>query len=190
MNALRAIKTAIYYNIAKELAEKYHLKYQLTYTGIYLLKKGYCFHLELGIQKEISLLKRDLGDDGVVSYVDSPISLAMEKRHNILPSVCSALKAMHQANPSFGPAVMIAKRWLYAHLIDDGAWPNECTELLMAYLYLQKWAFGNTACPQTAFIRFLLLLAETDWQNDVFCVWFNNSFDGNNILQYCVTILH
>lgn len=134
--------------------------------------------MEVIILKEISYLKKEISPQGVISYVDSPITLEMEKRYCILPNVCAALKAIHQTNPSFGPAVMIAKRWLYSHLIDDGLWPNLCTELLMAHMYLYESVYGVTNSSQTSFIKFLRLLIEADWKNEIFLVPFNNNFNG------------
>lgn len=183
--ALRAVKTAIYYNICNEINRKLKLPTKLTYDGIYILKNGFCFYLEMSIIKEIRLLKKEVSPQGLVSYLDSTITLEMEKRQCILPNVCSGLKALHDSNPSFGPAVMIAKRWLYSHLIDDGLWPDECTELLMAYIYLQTSVYSVASSPQTAFIKFLRLLIETDWKNELFLISFNNNFDGkacNNII--------
>ena len=73
---------------------------------------------------------------------------------------------------------MIAKRWLNCQLIDSGLWPEECTELLMAALYM-KTAPENISCsPQTGFWRFLQLLANTDWKSEIFLLDFNHAMDG------------
>ena len=179
--AFRALKVAFYIQIAELLKDKHHLFSQVSYDGILILKKGYCFNLEIAHPKEVGLLKKEKTDKGITTHVDCPESIALEKRLYILPKVTGALKALYQNHSSFGPTVMIAKRWLYSQLIDDGLWPQECTELLIASQYLKTSAKCITNSPQMGFIRFLQLLANTDWKSELFLLNFNNSMEGSSI---------
>lgn len=172
------MKTAFYIQIAELLKEKHQLISQVSYDGILILKQGYCFNLEIAHPKEVGLLKKEKTDKGITTHVDCPESIALEKRLYILPKVTGALKALYQNHSSFGPTVMIAKRWLYSQLIDSGLWPEECTELLIAAQYLKTSAKCITNSPQMGFIRFLQLLANTDWKSEMFLLNFNNSMAG------------
>lgn len=176
--ALRALKTAFYIQIASLLKEQHKLQCKVTYDGVLVLKQGYCFNLEIAHPKEVGLLKKEKNHKGITHHVDCPESIALEKRHYILPKVAGALKALHQTYSSFGPTVMIAKRWLYSQLIDDGQWPEECTELLIASQFLKTAVKFISNAPQMAFIRFLHLLANTDWKSELVLVNFNNAMEG------------
>lgn len=76
---------------------------------------------------------------------------------------------------------MIAKRWLYSQLIDDGIWPDECTELLIAAQFMKTSPKCITNSPQTGFIRFLQILANTDWKSELFLVNFNGAMEETEI---------
>uniref|UniRef100_A0A1A9UX08 Uncharacterized protein n=1 Tax=Glossina austeni TaxID=7395 RepID=A0A1A9UX08_GLOAU len=93
--------------------EHYQLPTKVTYDGIMVLHHGYCFNFESGITKTRKT------DKGVTKYVDCTASIALEKRHYILPKVAGALKALYQKHNNVGPAMMISKRWLYSQLVDD-----------------------------------------------------------------------
>uniref|UniRef100_A0A1A9W458 Nucleolar protein 6 n=1 Tax=Glossina brevipalpis TaxID=37001 RepID=A0A1A9W458_9MUSC len=189
LTALRAIKTAFYLQIGKLLHEHYQLPTKVTYNGIMVLQRGYCFNFEIAHPKEVSLLKREKTEKGITKYVDCTASIALEKRHYILPKVAGALKALYQKHNSFGPAVMISKRWLYSQLIDDGLWPDECTELLIASQYQKMVNSLITNAPQMGFIRFLQLLATIDWKTEMILVNFNDNIEGKitvtNIFYIC-----
>lgn len=184
MGAFRALKTAFYIQIAELLKDQHKLQCKVTYDGIMVLKEGYCFNLEIAHPKEVGLLKKEKTDKGITQHVDCVESIALDRRHYILPKVAGALKALYQNYSSFGPTVMIAKRWLYSQLIDDGLWPDECTELLIASLYLKTSAGFICNAPQTGFVKFLHLLANTDWKSELFLINFNNTMEGEFLFVY------
>lgn len=68
---------------------------------------------------------------------------------------------------------MIAKRWLYSQLLDSYSWPDDCTELLIAYQFSCD-KIDNPAQPQTGFFRFLHLLSTANWKTDLILLNFNN----------------
>lgn len=81
-------------------------------------------------------------------------------------------------NTCFGPAVLIAKRWLYSQLLDPFLWPDICTELLMAYVFIENKSYDQPIQPQMAFLRFLELLRTTDWRSHLFILDFNDELKG------------
>lgn len=88
------------------------------------------------------------------------------------------ISRLHQQYSSFGPAVAIAKRWIYSQMLDQCLWPDICTELLMASLYLRKYPYPPPFQPQTGYLRFLDFLATTDWKTELVIVNFNNDISG------------
>jgi len=88
---------------------------------------------------------------------------------------------LHSQFSSFGPAVNMAKRWLYSQLLDHYLWPEECTELIMAYLYMQNSEVTPPVQPQTGFLRFLHYLATTDFITEMVVVNFNQSMEEEEL---------
>ncbi|XP_034112362.1 nucleolar protein 6 isoform X2 [Drosophila albomicans] len=174
--ALRNLKTAFLIQIGQQLETQYKLHWLLCEKGLMVLKQGYCFLLQLAHSKELALLKQQQTERGVITYVDNPASRALERQHYILPKVNGALHALHQSHRAFGPTVLIAKRWIAAQLLDEGLWPSMATELLVAHLFQQRQSPHSTVSPQTGFIRFLQLIAHTDWNGELFLLNFNNSW--------------
>ncbi|KAL7730970.1 hypothetical protein ACLKA6_014201 [Drosophila palustris] len=181
LGALRSLKTAFLIQIGQQLKAQHKLHSVLCKDGLMVLKQGFCFILELAHSKELALLKQQQTERGVITYVDNPASRELERRHYILPRVSGALHALHQSHRAFGPTVLIAKRWLAAQLLDDGLWPSMATELLVAHLFQQRQSPHTTVSPQTGFIRFLMLLAHSDWNGELFLLNFNNSWTEQQI---------
>lgn len=70
--------------------------------------------------------------------------------------------------------MLLAKRWLYSQLIDSFLFDDLCTELLVAHHYYNVIASEPATQPQTAFIRFLHMLAHTNWNTELILLNFNN----------------
>lgn len=70
--------------------------------------------------------------------------------------------------------MLLAKRWLYSQLIDPFLFDDLCTELLVAHQYHNVIASEPATQPQTAFIRFLHMLAHTNWNTELILLNFNN----------------
>ncbi|KAH8288604.1 hypothetical protein KR054_006082, partial [Drosophila jambulina] len=179
--ALRALKTAFLIEIGEKLEAQCLLKWAITAEGLLVLKQGFCFLIELAHSKELALLKQEVTEKGVTTYVDNPASRHLERQHYILPKVTGSLHSLHQTHSAFGPTVLLAKRWLATQLLDDGLWPAMATELLVAHLFQQRHAPQAIAAPQTGFIRFLQLLAHSDWNGELFLLNFNNSWQEQQI---------
>lgn len=175
---VRNLKIVTYFQLAHVLENRLGCKSDVTNDGIYVLYQGYCFHFMTSFTYELRLLKEiDNAKDKEVKDI-SP-SVALELTYFILPSVCAGLKALHNLNSSYGPTVIITKRWLYSQLIDDGLWPDACTELLIAYMFLNPLIYNKTNNPQLGFIKFLRFLVEANWMHEAFIINFNDNLDSN-----------
>ncbi|XP_017004505.2 nucleolar protein 6 [Drosophila takahashii] len=181
LTALRAIKTAFLIEIGEKLEAQCRLKWLMTADGLLVLKQGYCFLIELAHNKELALLKQEVTERGVTTYIDNPASRSLERQHYILPKVSGALHSLHQTHSAFGATVLLAKRWLATQQLDEGLWPEMATELLVAHLFQQRYAPQAIAAPQTGFIRFLQLLAHSDFNGELFLLNFNNSWQEQQI---------
>ncbi|KAH8344265.1 hypothetical protein KR084_009047, partial [Drosophila pseudotakahashii] len=181
LTALRALKTAFLIEIGEKLEAQCRLKWVLTADGLLVLKQGYCFLIELAHNKELALLKQEVTERGITTYIDNPASRSLERLHYILPKVSGALHSLHQTHSAFGATVLLAKRWLATQQLDEGLWPEMATELLVAHLFQQRYAPQAIAAPQTGFIRFLQLLAHSDFNGELFLLNFNNSWQEQQI---------
>ncbi|KAL5273701.1 NOL6 family protein [Megaselia abdita] len=181
LSALRALKAAFYIQIAEKLRDQFKLQSKTSLDGVYVLKKGYVFRVQIFHPKEIVLLKQTVNEKGITQYKDTPVSLELEKKLSLLPKVTSALHGVYQQYSSFGPTVMIAKRWIKSQLIDNDLWSDECTELMIANQFLKMGALPPTHQPQTGFLRFLDMLANTDWNAEMIVVNFNNEISEKEI---------
>lgn len=81
---------------------------------------------------------------------------------------------LYHQHLSFGPTVLLAKRWLRSQLIDPFLFDDICIELLVAHQYYNAIASEAPVQPQTAFIRFLHMLANTNWNTELILLNFNN----------------
>lgn len=77
--------------------------------------------------------------------------------------------------------MLLVKRWLYSQLIDSHLFDETCTELLVAYQYHNSSAIEPALQPQTAFIRYLYTIANTNWNTELFLLNFNNDLNRTYI---------
>lgn len=141
----------------------------------------YAFRIRIAIQKELALMKKTTTNKGVLAYRHTEASRVYERELLVLPKLTVHLHTLYHQHTSFGPAVMIAKRWLNAQLIDDSLWPEVCTELLMARIYLQTDSLAAPVQPQVGFFRWLQLLATADWKTDYVLLNFNNGLSSEQL---------
>lgn len=95
-----------------------------------------------------------------------------------LPKLTAILHGLHQQHFSFGSVAAMAKRWLYSQLIDPFLWPDECTELIVASLFLKQ---DPTLQPQAGFLRFMEHLAGTDWSKELVLLNFNDEIPDEKV---------
>jgi U3 small nucleolar RNA-associated protein 22 len=172
--AIKHLKAAFHLHLAKQIRDQNmecHARGQMNHVDI--LYEGYLFRLQIIHPKEIVLMKQHQDKAKTVSK-DTPDSLKMEMGAYILPKLTSSLHALHLQQPAFGASVRMAKRWLNSQLIDSHLWPEECTELIMASIFLKTDVQRAPVQPQTGFFKFLHFLAQTDFNTDMVIVNFND----------------
>uniref|UniRef100_A0A336KUH3 Nucleolar protein 6 n=1 Tax=Culicoides sonorensis TaxID=179676 RepID=A0A336KUH3_CULSO len=181
--ALRKLKTAFSLQIAQALRSNSTNNVVQVYEDfMYVLTEGFVYKLILVHPKEVHLLRETLAKNKITKlYKDNEQSIALEKQGLMLPKLTSSLHGLHCQYTSFGPAVNIAKRWLYSQMIDNYLWPEECTELIMSFLYLNQNLIQPSMQPQTAFFRFLSYLAYTDFVTEMIVVNFHGTLENDEL---------
>ncbi|XP_058062254.1 nucleolar protein 6 [Anopheles bellator] len=185
LEAIRRLKTAFYLRIAecigkakgttgKPVAQAYNEYLDVLY-------EKFLFRFVIIHQREISILREYLAENKVTRMLqDTDESIGLEMQAIILPNLTGILHGLHQQHFSFGSVAAIAKRWLYAQLIDPYHWPDECTELLLASLYLNQ-PLHPSVQPQAGFLRWLQFIATTDWSKEMVVVNFNDELSSETI---------
>uniref|UniRef100_A0A182VXN1 Nucleolar protein 6 n=1 Tax=Anopheles minimus TaxID=112268 RepID=A0A182VXN1_9DIPT len=184
LEAIRRLKTAFYLRIASSISQTTSSNRPLAQAyNDYLdvLYEKYLFRFVIIHQREINILREYLSDNKVTRLQqDTDESIALEMQATILPKLTGILHGLHQQYFSFGSVAAIAKRWLYSQLIDPYLWPDECTELLLAALYLNQ-PLQPPIQPQTGFLRWLQFLASTDWSKDMIVVNLNDELSSETV---------
>lgn len=183
LEALQRLKAAFCLRIAAGLRDQCQLQARTDGQWVDCIKDGYHFRLRIVLDKELMLLKRQLTAKGIVTYRDTDASRAYERDLIRLPRLTVLLHTLYHQHSSFGPAVMMAKRWLRAQLIDGCLWPDECAELLMARVYTQTDSWAAPVQPQAAFVRWLQLLATGDWQREMVVLNFNDALSETQLAR-------
>lgn len=177
LDAMKRIKAAFYIEIARKMEDKYHqTTIQVMHDCIEAIKGNLVFRLKIVHPKEVALAKEELSTSNNLTklYKTNEDSLLLEFQGSVLPKMTSSIHGLHHQFPSYGPSVAIAKRWLYSHMIDTFLWPDECTELIIAEMYIKMTPMEPAIQPQTAFLRFLHRLAQFDPQTEMIVVNFND----------------
>ncbi|KAG5672934.1 hypothetical protein PVAND_003021 [Polypedilum vanderplanki] len=184
IDAMQRIKAAFY----NEIAKKTQVQYPTTIIHVMsdcieVLKNKFVFRLKIVHPKEIALAKEEISPTNNLTklYRENEESLKLEYESKVLPKLTSFLHGLHHRFASYGPTVAIAKRWLYSQLIDSFLWPDECTELIIAEMFLKNFPMKPTFQPQTGFIRFLYYLVNFSPENDMIVVNFNEEMDVDQI---------
>jgi U3 small nucleolar RNA-associated protein 22 len=156
VDAMQRIKAAFY----NEISKKMHAQFPTTTVSVMpdcieALKGGFVFRLQIVHPKEIALAKEEISPTNNLTklYRENEESLRLEYESKILPKLTSYLHGLHHRFASFGPTAAIAKRWLYSQMIDSHLWPDECTELVLAEMFLKGFPMEASFQPQTGFIR-------------------------------------
>jgi len=98
-----------------------------------------------------------------LSEQDGDEILHLQLQNNIIPKMASALGGLQSQYSSYGPCVRLCRKWLSSHLLDYSQFPPIVTQLLVANLYLSPGEFQVPHTPYIGFIRFLFMLATTDF---------------------------
>ncbi|XP_076620123.1 nucleolar protein 6 Mat89Ba [Colletes latitarsis] len=181
LEAFRKTKAAFHIQIAECLRQQYTLKANANFSHVDVYKEGLVFRLRVAHQKEISCLKQQVTNDGVVQYRDNEESIELEKKLFELPKLTGALHGLYSQQPSFGAACCLTKRWLSAQLLDDSHIPDVVVELFVASMYLTPAPYRPPQMPQVAFLRILEIFARGHWNTDPIIVNFNNEMSSEEI---------
>lgn len=185
LEAIQRLKAAFFMEIASRMQ---HLKgyfCRVAVDSIYILKGGYTFRFLLAHAKELQLMRQGT-IDGAVAYRDTCESLSMERQLFVKPTLASALAGLHQQHNAFGPTVCLVKIWLNSLLLDRVQWPDECTELLVASLFMDDSKSVTAEVPvqpQSGFLRFLHLMAHKNWETELVLLNFNETMSQEKINQ-------
>ncbi|XP_058446148.1 nucleolar protein 6 [Malaya genurostris] len=183
LEAIRRLKAAFYLKFAESIrvyaGTSAELVPQAYSDYLDVMYEKYLFRFRIIHQREITLLREYLSDNRITKlYHDTDQSIQLEMQATILPKLTSILHGLHQQHFSFGSVAAMAKRWLYAQLIDPFLWPDECTELLVASMYTKQ---SPTLQPQAGFMRFLEYLANTDWSKELVVLNFNEEIPEEKV---------
>lgn len=183
---MRRIKAAFYIEIGNQMK----IQHASTVTQVMpdcveIMKNKHLFRLKIVHPKEIALAKETISSSNNLTklYKTNEQSLQLEFESSLLPKLTSFLHGMHHRYASFGPTVAIAKRWLYSQLIDSFMWPDECTELIIAEMFLRNFPMEPSASPQIGFFRFLNYLAQMAPEDDMLVVNFNDELSVEQISE-------
>ncbi|XP_058824101.1 nucleolar protein 6 [Topomyia yanbarensis] len=192
LEAIQRLKAAFYLKIADSIrvyaGATTELVPQAYADYLDVMYEKYLFRFHIVHQREITLLREYLADNQVTKlYRDSDRSKQLEMQATILPKLTSILHGLHQQHFSFGSVAAMAKRWLYAQLIDPFLWPDECTELLVAAMYEKQC---STLQPQAGFLRFLEYLANTDWTKELILLNFNEEIPEEKVEELEKQFIH
>ncbi|XP_012273791.1 nucleolar protein 6 [Orussus abietinus] len=183
LEAIQKMKAAFNIQIGEGLRKQYQLRTHASLQHLDVMKEGFVFRLRIAQQKEIALLKQEIGEDGVIKYRDNEESIALETKLFNLPKLNGALHGLHTQQPSFGAACCLSKRWLASQLIDNSHMPDIAVELILAAIYLRPEPYRPPQMPQIAFLRFLESCARNDWSTDPIIVNFNDLLSKEEILE-------
>ncbi|XP_040277098.1 nucleolar protein 6 [Bufo bufo] len=181
-DAVKRVKAAFQIRLAELLKDQHELlcRATATYTDVY--KDGYLFRLQVAYHREPQLIKQFVTPDKMLKSRDTEESSQLELETIHLPHLTSTLHGLHQQLPAFGSTSRLAKRWISAQLFADSI-PEECVDLLVAYLFLHPAPFTTPSSPQVGFLRFLNLLASYDWKNSPLIVNLNGDLTDTDLTE-------
>lgn len=185
LEAIKRLKAAFYVEIGNRIRHTKGVFCRVAVDSVCIMKGGYTFRFQLAHAKELQLMRQSTLD-GVVSYRDNSKSLAMERDLFVKPTLASALHGLHQQHNAYGPTVCLVKWWLNSQLLDKSQWPDECTELLVASLFIEDTKSITAEAPiqpQTGFMRFLHMVANKNWQTELVLLNFNEGLNAEKVEQ-------
>lgn len=181
-DAIKRVKAAMYVSLAEKLTSKHSVvKCAVNVDYVDVFQDGFIFRLKIFCPAEITGIKKQITSDGVVEYVDTEESRDLEKDFIFLPTLTGYLAGLHQKYPTYGPTCSLAKIWLNSLMVDDYHLSDICVDLLVASLFLSPYPYEPSMQPQTMFLRFLKLMASTNWCTESVVVNFDNAIREEEI---------
>ncbi|ROT73818.1 putative nucleolar protein 6 [Penaeus vannamei] len=172
--AIQAIK-AEFYKSMFDLLAKENIKAIVFPRFLQVLWEGYVFRIEVCYRREIYLQRLVETPDGDWKEKDTEAAINLEKQMEMIPKITTSLASIQSEHPSFSGGVRLAKRWMASQLLLDHC-PHLAVELLVAHLYLNPDPYLVPHTPHVTLLRFLHLLAHTDWKTTPIFVNLSEAF--------------
>ncbi|XP_043934033.1 nucleolar protein 6 isoform X1 [Protopterus annectens] len=170
--AIKRIKAAFHIRLTELLNQQHQLLCRPTATHVDVYKDGYVFRIQVAYHREPLILKEVITPEGMLKYKDTDESLKLETDTIHRPYLTSTLHGLQQQFPAYSGTCRLAKRWIRAQLLGDFI-SEECTDLMVAFLFLHPAPHTPPSSPQVGLLRFLHLLATFDWKNNPLIVNLN-----------------
>ncbi|XP_064421100.1 nucleolar protein 6 isoform X2 [Latimeria chalumnae] len=169
---IKRIRAAFHIRLAELLNQHHKLTCRPCVSHMDIYKDGYVFRVQVAYHREPQILKETVTPDGMLKFCDTEESQQLEMETVHLPYLTSTLHGLQQLHSAFSGTCRLAKRWVSAQLLSDGV-PEECIDLLAAYLFLHPAPYSPPSSPQVGFLRFLSLLSTFDWKTSPLIVNLN-----------------
>lgn len=98
----------------------------------------------------------------------------------VLPRIHSALDQLYREHPAFGLTCRLVKRWLSCHLMTDHI-SDIAVDLIVANLFLHPQPYTAPSSSACGFRRFLMLIAQHDWEQIPLVVNFDDQLKMDEI---------
>ncbi|XP_063610087.1 nucleolar protein 6-like [Penaeus indicus] len=172
--AIQAIKAEFYKHMS-DLLEKDNIRAIVFPRFLQVLWEGYVFRIEVCYRREIYLQRLVETPDGDWKEKDTEAAINLEKQMEMVPKITTSLASIQSEHPSFSGGVRLAKRWMASQMLLDHC-PHLAVELLVAHLYLNPDPYLVPHTPHVTLLRFLHLLAHTDWKTTPIFVNLSEAF--------------
>ncbi|KAK7073657.1 hypothetical protein SK128_015685 [Halocaridina rubra] len=179
--AIQAIKAEFYKTMASLLKkDKINV---VPFPGLLqILWEGFVFHVKVCYRREIYLSRLVEKCEGILREEDTNDAIALEQQLEILPRLNTALASVQADHSSFGCGVRLAKRWLGSQLLLPHI-PHIAVELLIAHLCTSPAPYDAPHTPHILFLRFLSLLATTDWKTTPILLNLRDTFSVEDVTE-------
>ncbi|XP_018027652.1 nucleolar protein 6 isoform X1 [Hyalella azteca] len=180
LERVNVMKRGFHCHMMKQLLKK---GFTATLTASHLLVaiRGWVFAVQVTYQGEVALLRQVGADEGEQeddeddSLKDTPASVARQIATTVAPRIVSALSGLGGEYSSYSGTVRLCRRWLSCHLLEPHV-PCLVTQLLVAQLYLNPGQFDVPHTPAVGLLRFLALLANTNFLTTPFFLSVGENF--------------
>lgn len=180
VEAIKRIKAAFYIEIAREMGRKHkNVKCLVGVDHIDVIMDGLVFRLLISYHREVELMKMHKTEDGMLKIRSTPQSNKLEYRTQYLPLLASKLHGLQSKHESFGRSCRLAKLWLSAHMMSNHV-SDEACDIMMAHVYTNAGQYTAPHNSTTAFLRFLTLLASTDFNKQPLIVDFSGNMTSDD----------
>ncbi|XP_043241314.1 nucleolar protein 6-like [Amphibalanus amphitrite] len=160
--AIRRVRSALHLQIREELGGL-GLIASARRDCVLVIYDGYLFRLCVAYPREAAILRLRKQPEAAAE---------LDRRTGQLPKLTSALGALQRQYPAYSASVRLALRWLSAQMMSDLV-PDIAAELLMAQVYIGSAPLPVPQQPSAALLRWLRLLAHTDWRQQPLLVGLN-----------------